>query len=260
MCLIIFAYQSDPRFPLVVAANRDEIFVRPTDQSTLWTDGESGQQILSGRDKQAGGTWLGITQSGRFAAVTNIRDPYQTEHRTRSRGNLTREYLTGNDSPQQYCKRLTESYDQFAGYNLLVGDNNSLFYVNNHEEKVWEVEPGVHGLSNGFLNSSWPKVDKGKTRLQVLMQQPERLTTDALLAMMSDRSQAQDADLPDTGVGIEIERKLSSAFILNPTREYGTLCSTALIVDQRGATRFSEQNFDSLGNRSQGHTFQLPPA
>ena len=260
MCLIIFAYQSDPRFPLVVAANRDEIFVRPTDQSTLWTDGESGQQILSGRDKQAGGTWLGITQSGRFAAVTNIRDPSQTERRARSRGDLTRQYLAGNDSPQQYCRRLTESYDQFAGYNLLVGDSNSLFYVNNREKKVWEVEPGVHGLSNGLLNSSWPKVDKGKARLQALMQQPKGLTIDALLAMMGDRSQAQDADLPDTGIGIEIERQLSSAFVLNPAQKYGTLCSTALIVGKLRPTRFTEQNFDSLGNRTQGHSFLLPPA
>ena len=260
MCLIIFAYQADPRFPLVVAANRDEIFARPTAQATLWADEESGQQILSGRDKQAGGTWLGITQSGRFAAVTNIRDPSQIERRAQTRGDLTRQYLAGDDSPQQYCKRLTQSYGQFAGYNLLVGDTNSLLYVNNHEEKVWEIEPGVHGLSNGLLNSSWPKVDKGKTRLQALMQHPEGLTTDALLAMMGDRSQAQDADLPDTGIGIEIERKLSPAFILNPKREYGTLCSTALIVDQKGPTRFSEQNFDSLGNRLEGHAFQLPPA
>ena len=260
MCLIIFAYQTDPRFPLVVAANRDEIFARPTAQATLWADEESGQHILSGRDKQAGGTWLGITQSGRFAAVTNIRDPSQTERRSQTRGDLTRQYLAGDDSPQQYCKRLTQSYDQFAGYNLLVGDTNSLLYVNNHEEKVWEIEPGVHGLSNGLLNSSWPKVNKGKTRLQALMQHTEGLTTDALIAMMSDRSQAQDADLPDTGIGIEIERKLSPAFILNPKREYGTLCSTALIVDQKGPTRFSEQNFDSLGNRLEGHAFQLPPA
>jgi uncharacterized protein with NRDE domain len=114
-------------------------------------------------------------------------------------------------------------------------------------------------LSNGSLNSPWPKVDKGKTHLQALLQQPAELTTDALLAMMGDRSQAADSDLPDTGIGIEIERKLSSAFILNPEREYGTLCSTALIVDQSGSTRFSEQNFDSLGNRTQGHAYQLPP-
>lgn len=258
MCLIIFAYQTDSRFPLVVAANRDELFARPTAQAALWTDEESGQQILSGRDKQAGGTWLGMTQNGRFAAVTNIRDPSQTERRPRSRGDLTRQFLASNASAQQYCALLTESYDQFAGYNLLVGDGDSLFYVNNSEEKVWELEPGLYGLSNGLLNSSWPKVDYGKARLQALMKRPEELTTDALLAMMGDRSQAMDADLPNTGISIEIERKLSSAFILNPEREYGTLCSTALIVDQSGATRFSEQNFDSLGNKTQGHAFQLP--
>ena len=258
MCLIIFSYQSDPRFPLVVAANRDEFFARPTAQAALWTDEESGQQLLSGRDKQAGGTWLGATQSGRFAAVTNIRDPSQTEPRPRSRGDLTRQYLAGDESPQQYCEQLTKNCEDFAGYNLLVGDCNSLFYVNNHKEKVWKLEPGVYGLSNGLLNSSWPKVDNGKIRLQALLQQPEKLTTDALLEMMSDRSQAEDANLPNTGISIEVERQLSSAFILNPEREYGTRCSTALIVDQLGPTRFSEQNFDTLGNKTQSHTFQLP--
>ena len=258
MCLIIFAYHSNPHFPLVVAANRDEFFARPTAQAALWTDQEYGQQILSGRDKRAGGTWLGTTQNGRFAAVTNIRDPIQAQRRARSRGDLTRQYLTGDDSPKQYCDRLAQNYGQFAGYNLLVGDSSSLFYVNNHEEKVQELEPGVHGLSNGLLNSSWPKVDKGKSHLQELMQRPEELTTDALLAMMADRSQADDVDLPDTGIGIEIERRLSSAFILNPASGYGTVCSTALIIDKLRSTRFSEQNFDSLGNRTQGHLFQLP--
>ncbi len=259
MCLILFAYQTSPRFPLVVAANRDEIFARPTAQASLWTDEESGRQILSGRDQQAAGTWLGITPSGRFAAVTNIRDPSQTRPRARSRGDLTRQFLAGNSSPEHYCNSLEASYDQFAGYNLLVGDRDSLFYANNHEAKVWKLEPGVYGLSNGLLNSSWPKVDKGKSRLAQLMQQPDRLSTDALLDMMGDRSQAADADLPNTGIGIEIERKLSSAFILNPERGYGTLCSTALIVENSGKTRFSEQNFDSLGNKTQGHAFQLTP-
>ena len=258
MCLIIFAYHSNPHFPLVVAANRDEFFTRPTAQAALWTDEEYGQKILSGRDKQAGGTWLGTTQNGRFAAVTNIRDSFQNQGQARSRGDLTRQYLAGDDSPQQYCEQLAKNYDQFAGYNLLVGDSSSLFYVNNHERKVQELEPGVYGLSNGLLNSSWPKVDNGKSRLQELMQRPEELTTDTLLAMMGDRSQADDGDLPDTGIGIEIERTLSSAFILNPAREYGTICSTALIIGKLRATRFSEQNFDTLGNRTQGHLFQLP--
>ncbi|GJM11756.1 MAG: hypothetical protein DHS20C12_01590 [Pseudohongiella sp.] len=260
MCLIIFAYQTDPRFPLVVAANRDELFARPTMQASLWTDEDSGQQILSGRDKIAGGTWLGVSQNGRFAAVTNIRDPSQTELKPRSRGDLTREFLAGDGNPEQYCGRLATSYDKFAGYNLLVGDGSSLFYVNNFEEQIWKLEPGVYGLSNGLLNSSWPKVELGKSRLQHLMQKPELLTTDALLQMMGDRAVAEDAMLPNTGISIDIERKLSAAFILNPERDYGTLCSTALIVDKSGPLRFSEQNFDSLGNKTQGHAFRLPAA
>lgn len=257
MCLIIFAYQPDSRLPLVVAANRDELFARPTAQADLWTDEESGSQILSGRDLQAGGTWLGITRDGRFAAVTNIRDPSQTEARPRSRGELTRRFLAGDETPALYCGRLAASFDQYAGYNLLVGDGRSLFYVNNQEQKIWELEPGCYGLSNGLLNTAWPKVERGRERLQSLLLEQETITTDALLAMMDDRTQAEDADLPDTGIGIEIERRLSSAFILNPEREYGTLCSTAVLFEQSGAIRFGEQNFDALGQKTEGHSFHL---
>ncbi len=259
MCLIIFAYRMDPRYPLVVAANRDELFARASAQADIWTDAKTDSKILSGRDLQAGGTWLGVTQNGRFAAVTNIRDPSQTESKPRSRGDLTRLFLAGTDSAEEYCNGLAKSYDQFAGYNLLVGDGSSLYYVNNSAETVWELEAGFYGLSNGMLNTSWPKVDRGKAQLESLMQSGSAITTDALIAMMGDRAQAEDAILPDTGIGIEIERKLSSAFILNPERDYGTLCSTAVIVEQSGSTRFCEQNFDSLGRKTQGHSFQLPP-
>lgn len=260
MCLIIFAYQMDPRFPLVVAANRDELFARATAQADIWIDAETGRKILSGRDLQAGGTWLGVTPNGRFAAVTNIRDPSQTELKPRSRGDLTRQFLAGRDSAEEYCEGLAQSYNKFAGYNLLVGDGSSLYYVNNSEETVFKLEPGFYGLSNGMLNTSWPKVDKGKAQLESLMQTSTAITTDALIAIMGDRAQAEDADLPDTGIGIEIERKLSSAFILNPARNYGTLCSTAVIIEQSGSIRFSEQNFDSFGNETQGHSFLLPPS
>ncbi len=260
MCLIIFAYQESPLFPLVVAANRDELFTRPTTQANFWQDEETAQQILAGRDLQAGGTWLGVTRDGRFAAVTNIRDPSQTEPRPRSRGDLTRQFLAGTQSPKQYCGALAGNFDLFAGYNLLVGDTTSLFYVNNQEEKVWELEAGIYGLSNGLLNSSWPKVNQGRENLRTLMKSPEELDTDALITMMGDRTQARDDDLPNTGIDIEIERKLSSAFILNPERQYGTLCSTAIILEKSGELRFSEQNFDSLGNKTEGHFYQLPPA
>ncbi len=260
MCLVIFAYQKNSQFPLIVAANRDELFARPTAQADFWQDAETGQQILAGRDLQAGGTWLGVTRSGRFAAVTNIRDPSQTERRPRSRGDLTRQFLAGKQSPEQYCKALADNYPQFAGYNLLAGDINSLFYVNNQEEKIQQLDAGIYGLSNGLLNSSWPKVSQGKENLRSLLNSTERLNTDALISMMADRSQASDAELPDTGIGVETERSLSSAFILNPERGYGTLCSTAIILQNSGEMRFSEQNFDRHGNKIQGHSYQLLPA
>lgn len=258
MCLIIIAYQADPRYPLVVAANRDEFFTRPSSQADFWSDENTTQQVLAGRDLVAGGTWLGINRSGRFAAVTNIRDPSQTEPRPRSRGKLTRDFLTGEETPRQYCDSLKSSFGDFAGYNLLIGDQNSLIYVNNQEQKVWEVEPGIHGLSNGLLNSPWPKVSRGKQSLQNLLDREQELRTDDLITMMSDRTQASDADLPNTGVPIELERKLSSAFIQNTERHYGTLCSSAIIFDDSGEIRFSEQNYDESGAKLEGHFFHLP--
>ncbi|MCH7814994.1 MAG: NRDE family protein [Proteobacteria bacterium] len=257
MCLIIFSHQAASRYPLVVAANRDEFFTRSTEQAKFWSAQESNQRILAGKDLVAGGTWIGITRTGRFAAVTNIRDPSQLEQKTRSRGELTRNFLAGTQSPQQFCDSLIESFEEFAGYNLLVGDGKSLFYVNNHEEKLWQLESGVYGLSNGLLNSAWPKVELGKQQLQKLLGAEVNLSTDVLIAMMGNRSPATDADLPDTGVPIELERKLSATFIHNPGQQYGTRCSTAIIMEHTGMTRFSEQNYDEFGNNAEHHFYQF---
>ncbi|PCJ28222.1 MAG: hypothetical protein COA96_01565 [SAR86 cluster bacterium] len=257
MCLIIIAYQADSRYPLVVAANRDELYARPTDEANFWTDDPQTQQVLAGRDLLAGGTWLGISQGGRFAAVTNIRDPSQTEKKPRSRGELTRNFLVGEESAEQYCDSLISSFNDFAGYNLLIGDRNSLVYVNNQEEKMSNLEPGVHGLSNGLLNSPWPKVTQGRKNLQSLLDDENGVNTDDLISMMDDRTQAQDEDLPDTGVPIELERRLSSAFIHNDEGIYGTLCSSAVIFDESGDIRFAEQNYDASGIRTNSHFYQL---
>jgi len=257
MCLIIIAFKADPRYPLVVAANRDEFFTRETAQADFWTGESSTQQVLAGRDLVAGGTWLGISRSGRFAAVTNIRDPSQTKPGSRSRGELCRNFLAGEESPQQYCDSLRPTFAEFAGYNLLIGDAISLIYVNNQQENICEVEPGIHGLSNGLLNSAWPKVEQGKRSLQTLLDSKQDLGTDHLIAMMNDRSQAADIDLPDTGVAIELERKLSAAFIQNTERHYGTLCSSAVIFDDSGEIRFSEQNYDESGAKTECHYYHL---
>ncbi len=257
MCLIIFAYRADPRFPLVVAANRDEFFTRPTAQADFWQTA-SGSRILAGKDLQAGGTWLGITPSGRFAAVTNIRDPSQAEAKPRSRGELTSSFLGDRIAATEFCAGLSDSFADYAGYNLLVGDGEQLVYVNNVERTTQVLAPGIHGLSNGRLNCDWPKVTQGRERLAALLASATAPGTDDLLKMMRDPRPAADDQLPDTGVPRDLEKSLSAAFIRNPERQYGTRCSTALLVAADGAMRFSEANFDSDARPIGRHFFELP--
>lgn len=257
MCLIIFAHQAVPGYPLVVAANRDEFFPRPTQHADFWSDTASEAQLLAGRDLQAGGSWLGVSRGGKFAAVTNIRDPSQLEEKPRSRGELPVEFLQGALTPEQYCATLTETFDQYAGYNLLVGDQTDMYYVNNFEGVVQKLAPGTYGVSNGLLNSAWPKVTEGRNRMQELLASPDVLRTEELIAMMGDRRQAKDAELPETGMSLEMERQLSSAFIHNTDREYGTRCSTAIIAESDGRTRFNEQNFNADGLPTSNHFFEF---
>lgn len=257
MCLIIFAHQAVSGFPLVLAANRDEFFPRPTQHADFWSDSADSHQILAGKDLQAGGTWLGITRAGRFAAVTNIRDPSQPEKNPRSRGALTIDFLQSSVSAEEYAESLKPILNQFAGFNLLVGDADKMVYVNNFEAITQILEPGFYGLSNGLLNSDWPKVNRGRSNLEELVQSPELLKTDSLIKMMGDKQQAQDLELPQTGVPLELERELSAAFIHNTQREYGTRCSTAVVMESSGKVRFNEQNFDADGAPTTAHFFEF---
>lgn len=260
MCLILFAYKAIPELTLVVAANRDELYERPTEQAGFWDSSgsvSSESELLAGKDLQAGGTWLGFTRSGRFAAVTNIRDPYQIEKRPKSRGELTHKFLTGDMTAETYSRQLRDEFSLFAGYNLLVSDGCSLWYVNNFEEIIKPLQPGIYGLSNGLLDSDWPKINSGKKILTSFLGSPSTLTTDMLIHMMSNREIAADELLPKTGVSLEIERALSPMFIANPQRQYGTLCSTAIIAERGGAVKFSEQNYDGSGSRSQRHFYEF---
>jgi len=258
MCLILFAHQCHPKYPLVVAANRDEFFRRPTAQAHWW-DRNSEIAVLAGKDLELGGTWMGISRSGRFAAVTNIRDPSQTSAKPKSRGLLCADYLFGCLPPQDYLATLATSLQDFAGFNLLLGDGDNLYYLNNganQDNAVRSLPPGVFGLSNGLLDAPWPKVTKGKQGLQQLLTKPT-LDTDSLITLMADRNQANDGELPDTGVPLELERTLSAAFISNAQRLYGTRCSTALLMHADKQIRFSEQNYDSAGQAEQRHFYQF---
>ncbi|HJO11230.1 MAG: NRDE family protein [Gammaproteobacteria bacterium] len=258
MCLIVIAHQASIKYPFVLAANRDEFFSRPSAEANFWTnESVAGAVILGGRDLVQGGTWLGVTRDGRFAAVTNIRNPSAPQTMPRSRGELTRGFLEGSHSPGEYLHTLSSSVEEFAGFNLLLGDARQVFYMNNIEGMVRQLEPGIYGLSNGLLDSAWPKVQRAKDDMENALAVGAELQTDALLDLMNNRDRAEDGKLPDTGVPLELERALSSVFIHNPERKYGTRCSTAIIYNAKNNIRFSEQNYDEEGQETGRHFFEL---
>lgn len=235
MCLILFAYRVHPDYPLIVAANRDEYMDRPTDPARFWKD---HPDVLAGRDRVKGGTWMGITRRGRFAALTNFRDPFASVKDKKSRGLLVRDYLTTEISPRKYLDALSDQRTSYPGFNLLIGSPRELWYYSNRSNTTRSVQPGIHGLSNALLDTPWPKVVKGKERLAACLR---NLDPSCLFELLADEEPAPDEKLPDTGVGLEMERLLSPAFIRIPG--YGTRSSTVLIVDARGEVNFIERTF-----------------
>ena len=240
MCLIAFAWQMSGR-PLLLLGNRDEFHPRPTRAASFWNE-EGHPQLLAGKDLEAGGTWLGVTRSGRFAALTNIRSP-EARQGPRSRGKLVLDYLTGKMSPGDYLNSLTDELGEYAGFNLLAGSMQQLWYLNSQEGQPQELAPGVYGLSNAELNSPWPKLQALCSNLT------EHLDTDSdsdtLLELLKDSREYPDDQLPDSGVSPEWERRLSATFILG--EDYGTRASTLLGIDADGSITFVEQNFGPNG-------------
>lgn len=241
MCLIVFAYNAHPRYKLIVAANRDEFYARPTAPADFWTD---APQVLAGKDLAAGGTWLGFTKNGRFAAVTNYRDP-NAPNGEKSRGFLTRNFLIGADSTENYLQKIAAEKEKFSGFNLLAGDfadgASEMFYFSNRAEKIVRLEGGIYGLSNHLLDTNWQKVARSKAKLKEILQNTGEIFAEDLFLMLADRAIAADEDLPDTGIGRERERILSPVFI--ETSVYGTRCSTILTVDRDGRVNFREKTF-----------------
>lgn len=232
MCLIAIAYKVHPGFPLVVAANRDEFLERDADPARFWVD---HPVILAGRDRKAMGTWMGVTRYGRFAAITNHRDLRRQPVHGPSRGLLVRDALLGDPGPDP---------EPMEGYNLLYGAIGALRYRSNISGADHELEPGVHGLSNALLDTPWPKVERAKAVMaQVVGDAVPSVAP--LFELLGDQQQASDAQLPDTGVGIATERVLSAIRIELPN--YGTRCSTVIIVDADGRVRFEERTLRTGG-------------
>lgn len=238
MCLIVFAWRPGHALPLIVAANRDEFYARPTQALAAWED---AQGVYAGRDLEAGGTWLGVGPGGRFAALTNIRDPGQPLG-VRSRGELVAAYLRGDSGVEQYLDQVASQSAQYSGFNLLVGDGQRLGFLHARDPAPRLLEPGVYGLSNAGLDTPWPKLVKTREGLRQLLDAPQ---PQRLLALLADSEQAQDAHLPETGVGLVTEKLLSSAFIAS--QNYGTRASTVLIVDDQGRRHLLERSFGPFG-------------
>jgi uncharacterized protein with NRDE domain len=246
MCLILFAWKMRKDAPLIVAANRDEWHRRAARAAAWWS---SHPNILAGQDLEAHGTWLGVTRAGKFAAITNFREPSLAKTGASSRGQLAVNYLKGQKSPREYLEELTTHASEYNGYNLLLADQENMFCFSSVENKIEEVEPGIHGLSNRALNTPWPKVEIGRAALGAALEakMPESALPERLLAILSNDAQAADAALPNTGVGLDWERKLSSALIVST--DYGTRCSTIFIggTNSSANSTFAEHTRDVSG-------------
>ena len=239
MCLIACAWQAHPDFPLVVAGNRDEFFARPTAAADWWSDAD----LLAGRDLKAGGTWMGVSRHGRFAALTNYRDPQSHRPDAPSRGALVGEFVTSDASPVTALERIAEDAHRYNGFNLLAaqwrGDEAGLWIVGG--PVVTAVEAGVHALSNARLDTSWPKVDHAIDGLRTALSSAGDTDglVSALFTMLDDRTIADDERLPQTGIALATERALSAPFIRMPG--YGTRASTVLVVERDSRATFVER-------------------
>lgn len=245
MCLITIAYQEHPRFPLIVAANRDEFRDRPAEPARFWP---SAPHILAGRDVRAGGTWLGISRTGRFAAITNYRDLRRPPIAGPTRGALVKNALDGELDLGDSSK--------YEGFNLLHGPVEAMRYHNNIEPVDAALTPGIHGLSNHFLNTPWPKVDRAKADLREALNGNERDLVDSLFGLLANAGIAPDGELPDTGLPLAQERAVSSIFISGS--EYGTRCSTVVLVDREGQVQFEERTYPDKGRTVETFTLVRP--
>ncbi|MEA3470289.1 MAG: NRDE family protein [Thermodesulfobacteriota bacterium] len=239
MCLLFLAYKSHPLYPLVLAANRDEFYDRPSQAAEFWED---RTDVLAGRDLKGGGTWLGITKGGRIAAITNFRDLNALKVNAPSRGLLVGDYLLGNDDPGGYLRGLKDRAGAYSGFNIVVGNVNDLYYFSNMDGNILKIQEGPHGLSNHFLDTPWPKVGRGKELLGRVLSEHEDPSFEAMFDVLADRSRPDDSMLPDTGIGLEWERILSPIFV--ETEGYGTRSSTIILVNRDGEVTFIERVFD----------------
>lgn len=246
MCLLAIAWKVHPRYPLIFAGNRDEFHARPARAAHWWAD---APRVFGGRDLEAGGAWLGVRDDGRFAVVTNFREPDRRPEDLRSRGELPLRFLAEDASGADYLDLLGRERDRYAGFNLLFGDplGNAMFYFSNRAEQGHALTPGVHALSNHLLDTPWPKVRRLRERFEKEVSGAAP-SAERLLAMLADTTPAAEDELPDSGIGRDWERLLSPARIVSSV--YGTRASSAVMIEASGRVLFHERSFAPDGTVS----------
>lgn len=242
MCLIVFANNFHPHFKLILAANRDEFYKRPTEPAKFWNE---HPELLAGKDLEAGGTWLGITKTGRFSAITNFRDPESLKKNKLSRGKLTLDFLLNSTVPKEYIENLFTDAGDYNGFNLLAGTLKELYFFSNRMDTPQKLSPGIYGLSNHLLDTPWTKVVKSKNAFKAAIEE-DSPSIKKLFDLLSDTTVPPDNELPDTGVGIEIERIAAPVFIKNDF--YGTRSSTVLLIDKDDNVLFIEKSLNTGNN------------
>ena len=254
MCLILIAFDPAAEQRLVVAGNRDEFHARPTQKADWWPD---APDILGGRDLQAGGSWLAVSRAGRFAAVTNYRDAEATKRGKVSRGLLITEFLQSAATPVDYIN--TIDGDGYAGFNLLVSDGNSLAYLSNRSSNFGELPPGMYGLSNATLDTPWEKVERSKGGLRELINS-NSVNETSLMRLLADREKGPVEEAQSDHLPFATAHAITAPFIVLP--EYGTRCSTTVIMTQAGHWQFAEQRFAADGSKTgvSRHAFDQEPA
>ena len=262
MCLIALALDQHPRFPLVIAANRDEFLDRAAAALDWWQPAPEAAPLLGGRDLHAGGTWMGLNAQGRVAMLTNVRDLPRQQATAPSRGAIVPAWLAAQSSAADFWRHTAaRGHNPF---NLLAGDllQGRWWWADDHAHQPQRLEPDLYGLSNAALDTPWPKVQRLKAAVAVaLAQAASTMQLEALLfAALADRTTVPDAALPNTGVGIERERWLAPAFIRTPDARYGTRCSTLLIIERKSgglSARMVERQFDATGRADSQRGVQL---
>lgn len=238
MCLIFLSIDDHPKYKLIVAANRDEFYQRKTAPVAEWQDHPN---VIGGRDLEAHGTWMAMTKDGKIGMVTNYRDLKNINPNAPSRGHLVTDFLFNNDNPEPYLKEIHLKASAYNGFNLIIGSADQLYYYSNYQSRIKKLTKGFYGLSNHLLETPWPKVARGKEKMGAVLSKAD-VDPHAIFNVLLDERIAADDQLPDTGLDIERERALSAMFIKTPN--YGTRCSTVVLVDNNNTVSYIERVYD----------------